>query len=112
MRTFKSKALTMRTFQSRVLHARAMRALSHGEDACYWRGYERGLRRAHHGERFGTPQEHALWCAMVDSLDPSRAAMGRGYRDGLAEEAEKAALAAQEPRSAPTQGSDTPPARA
>lgn len=49
----------------------------------WWTGYMRGLRRAHHGERFGTQAEHDLWNSAADSTDPSRAALGRGYRAGL-----------------------------
>ena len=49
----------------------------------WWAGYMRGLRRAHHGERFGTEAEHALWCSAAKSDDPMRAALGRGYRAGL-----------------------------
>ena len=49
----------------------------------WWAGYVRGLRRAHNGERFGTQAEHDLWMAAADSTDPSRAALGRGYRVGL-----------------------------
>lgn len=46
-------------------------------------GYMRGLRRAHHGERFGTQAEHDLWLSAEHSSDPQRAALGRGYRAGL-----------------------------
>jgi hypothetical protein len=53
----------------------------------WYAGYMRGLRRAHHGERFGTKAEHDLWLAAADSDDPSRAALGRGYRAGLTLEA-------------------------
>lgn len=49
----------------------------------WWSGYMRGLRRAHHGERFGTQAEHELWLSASSSTDPSRAALGRGYRAGL-----------------------------
>ena len=49
----------------------------------WWTGYMRGLRRAHHGERFGTAAEHELWLAASESSDPSRAALGRGYAAGL-----------------------------
>ena len=49
----------------------------------WWTGYMRGLRRAHHGERFGTQAEHDLWLSAVGSTDPQRAALGRGYRAGL-----------------------------
>lgn len=46
-------------------------------------GYMRGLRRAHHGERFGSEAEHELWLSAADSTDPMRAALGLGYRAGL-----------------------------
>ncbi len=46
-------------------------------------GYMRGLRRAHHGEAFGTLAEHEMWLAASESDDPSRAALGRGYAAGL-----------------------------
>lgn len=49
----------------------------------WWSGYKRGLRRAHHGERFGTQTEHELWFSAAESSDPQRAALGRGYRAGL-----------------------------
>ncbi len=49
----------------------------------WWVGYMRGLRRAHHGERFGSQAEHELWLTAADSSDPKRAALGRGYRAGL-----------------------------
>lgn len=49
----------------------------------WWVGYMRGLRRAHHGERFGSQSEHEMWLAAAESDDPKRAALGRGYRAGL-----------------------------
>ena len=49
----------------------------------WWAGYKRGLRRAHHGERFGSEAEHELWLAAADSDDQMRAALGRGYRARL-----------------------------
>lgn len=49
----------------------------------WWRGYMRGLRRAHHGARFGTKTEHAIWLAAAGEADPYRAAEGRGYAAGL-----------------------------
>lgn len=49
----------------------------------WWAGYMRGLRRAHHGERFGTVAEHELWLSAAATPDPQRAALGRGYRAGL-----------------------------
>ena len=49
----------------------------------WWAGHMRGLRRAHHGERFGTEAEHQLWLSAAESPDPSRAALGNGYLAGL-----------------------------
>ena len=43
----------------------------------------RGLRRAHHGEAFGSDAEHSLWLSAVESSDPSRAALGHSYLAGL-----------------------------
>jgi hypothetical protein len=71
-------------FQSEVQRAETMRRLATDPmEAEYYAGFIRGLRRAYHGERFGTEAEHALWLALADSEDASRAAEGRGYRDGL-----------------------------
>jgi hypothetical protein len=52
--------------------------------ADYWHGYRHGLRRARFGEQIDTAAEHEQWLALVDDTDASRAARGRGYRDGLA----------------------------
>jgi hypothetical protein len=49
----------------------------------WWAGYIRGLRRAHHGETFGTAAEHRLYLSLTDDTAPDRAAIGRGYRAGL-----------------------------
>lgn len=48
----------------------------------YAAGYQRGLRRCYHGERFGTEKEHETFMRLGldgDYLDE----MGRGYRDGF-----------------------------
>lgn len=65
------RADTLRRVESDPIHAE------------WWVGYMRGLRRAHHGERFGTETEHDLWFSAAESSDPQRAALGRGYRAGL-----------------------------
>ena len=49
----------------------------------YGSGYQRGLRRHYHGERFGTPDEHAKWMRLGVNGDV-REELGRGYRDGFA----------------------------
>jgi len=62
---------------------RAKTMLEIGDNQDYWAGYQRGLRRAHHGESFGTNDEHQQWLALANGDDPDRQARGRGYRDGL-----------------------------
>jgi hypothetical protein len=71
-------------FQSELNRAKTMqRIVNEPTKADYFAGYQRGLRRAFHGERFGTAQEHELWLSLANDGDESRAARGRGYRDGL-----------------------------
>ena len=53
------------------------------EKESYWRGYQRGLRRAYHGEKFGTPEEHRKYLDAVNSFDEGRRETGKGYRDAL-----------------------------
>lgn len=61
--------------------------LLRGEDdpikAEWWQGYKRGLRRAHHGERFGTETEHQLCLDAAEATDAMRRARGKGYAAGL-----------------------------
>lgn len=76
----------MSNFTSLMRRADTLRRLETGNDYLHqpwWTGYMRGLRRAHHGENFGTQAEHNLWLSAIDSTDPQRAALGRGYRAGL-----------------------------
>jgi hypothetical protein len=71
-------------FQSELTRAKAMQgAAKEPTEADYWDGYQRGLRRLFHGERYGTARQHEAWLALVSDGDPLRAARGRGYRDGL-----------------------------
>lgn len=63
-------------FQSLARRARLLKS-------DYGVGYQRGLRRHFHGERFGTAEEHATWSRLGLDGDP-RTELGRGYRDGLA----------------------------
>jgi hypothetical protein len=37
-----------------------------------------------HGDTFGTAREHEIFLAAADLPDPTRAALGLGYRAGLA----------------------------
>ncbi len=81
----------MSNFTSLMRRADTLRRLtSEPIESAWWTGYMRGLRRAHHGERFGTDAEHAMWLDAATSPDSQRAAMGRGYQAGLT-------LAAQDP---------------
>jgi hypothetical protein len=69
------------SYTQEILKAKTMGSL---ERNAYWRGYARGVRRAHFGERFGTDKEHRLYLAAVRSEDDERRELGTGYRDGLA----------------------------
>jgi len=71
-----------KTFKRESVKAKAMTHVE-PERADYWHGYRLGLRRARFGEAFVTDAEHELWMTL-DDADPTRAARGRGYRDGLA----------------------------
>lgn len=74
----------MSKFASLLRRADTMRRLeSDPARAEWWHGYMRGLRRAHHGDNFGTEGEHEMWLAQADSTYKLRAALGRGYRAGL-----------------------------
>ena len=70
-------------FQAEIRRAQTMIRLA-PDEADYYAGFMRGLRRAYHGESFGTEAEHQTWLALVDDSDTARAERGRGYRDGLA----------------------------
>ena len=60
------------TFESEMLRAQAMQP----ERPEYWAGYIRGLRCAHHGEAFGTPEEHCLWLSLVADDDEAKRLIG------------------------------------
>ena len=70
-------------FESRMRKARTLAEL--GDKPDYWTGYQRGLRRVYHGEKFGTDEEHQKWLALEGDPDLARDARGRGYRDGYQE---------------------------
>jgi hypothetical protein len=74
----------MRIFASLMRRADALRRVeSDPARAEWWAGYIRGLRRAHHGNNFGTEAEHQMWLDAADSTDTLRASLGAGYRAGL-----------------------------
>lgn len=74
--------LPRKQFEHKMARARTMLSIG-SNDSEYWIGYQRGLRRAHHGEYFGTREEHNIWLASIDSTDELRKMRGQGYRDGL-----------------------------
>jgi len=70
-------------FQRELSRARTLATVEH-ERSAWWEGYQRGLRRAYHGERFGTDAEHQLWLGLVaETRDEARRQRGLGYRHGL-----------------------------
>jgi hypothetical protein len=75
--------MTEQKFKSEMRRAETMRRSADPEMSEYWAGYMRGLRRAYHGEKFGTADEHAKWIGAIDSADEMRKQRGRGYHDGI-----------------------------
>lgn len=74
-----------RNFQSNLKAADTFRRLSsEPAEQAFWDGYQRGLRRNHHGEKFGTAEEHKLWLSLADDQhDTARKMRGLGYRAGF-----------------------------
>ena len=74
----------MSNFASLMRRADTLRRIEPDPIRAEWyAGYMRGLRRAHHGESFGTETEHQMWLAQAESHYELRAALGRGYHAGL-----------------------------
>ncbi len=74
----------MTNYKSLINAANALKSLaSSPEEGEFWAGYLRGVRRAEHGEKFGTAEEHTLWLTLADDIDVFRRARGLGYRAGL-----------------------------
>lgn len=79
------RPMTAQEFRSHVARARMLRESAGDiDDQHYWEGYQRGLRRAYHGERFATEQEHRQWLGLVHSRNELRRRRGEGYIDALA----------------------------
>ena len=55
-----------------------------GDRPDYWAGYQRGLRRAFHGDDYGTEEEHTLWSRLAERPNPTHQEQGEGYLAGLA----------------------------
>jgi hypothetical protein len=76
--------MDVQTFQSELNRAKTKQLIAKDPiEADYWDGYQRGLRRLFYGERFGTARQHAQWLSFSNDANPSTAARGGGYRDGL-----------------------------
>lgn len=74
----------MSTFSTLMRRADMMRRIEIDPvRADWWTGYMRGLRRAHHGNGFGTEAEHELFHSAAESENLRRATLGRGYQAGL-----------------------------
>ena len=72
--------MTEQRFQHELLRAQILEKYPPPPTtADYWAGYQRGLRRAYHGENFGTPEEHKLWLSLSSSDDETRRERGYGY---------------------------------
>ena len=78
--------MTEQKFRSEMRRAMTMEKAADTDRADYWRGYQRGLRRAYHGENFGTADEHSLWLSLIERDDDRSKQRGQGYRDGIAVE--------------------------
>ena len=62
----------------------SFRSITQYPQSDFWTGYVRGLRRLHHGERFGTDEEHKIWFNLSDTeIDEGRRYRGIGYRTGF-----------------------------
>jgi DNA-binding XRE family transcriptional regulator len=66
-------------FQSLGRMAKSMQRIDH-DRSDFWRGFQRGIRRLHHGENFGTAEEHERW--MNCARDEYRKQLQTGYRVG------------------------------
>jgi len=76
--------MTKKHFQSEIRRAETLKRLADEPgQADYYAGYIRGLRRAFHGENFGTIEEHNKLCSLVNDEDKSRKQRGLGYLAGL-----------------------------
>jgi len=71
-------------FQHNMVGAKSLGKFSKRPESDFWAGYQRGLRRLYHGEKFGTPKGHILWMGLADDRDESRQMRGLGYRFGFA----------------------------
>lgn len=69
--------MTEERFKHEMNQAKTFQHIS--SSSAYWQGYQRGLRRAYHGSKFGTQAEHELWMNMINNKDYTRQERGKGY---------------------------------
>lgn len=67
-------------FQSLLGMAKSFQSLD-SDRSDFWRGFQRGIRRLHHGENFGTAEEHEKFLNCRDG--EFRQALQTGYRAGF-----------------------------
>ena len=74
--------MTEQRFRQEVARAETMLRFGTPTEQSYWEGYLRGVRRAYHGETFGSSDEHAA--ILRETVDIVRESRRRGYFDALA----------------------------
>ena len=68
-------------FKSWMMRAKILQRLD-DEKSEFYSGYQRGLRRLYHGDKFGSGQEHVRYMG----LSGNRKLLGDGYRSGFSGE--------------------------
>jgi len=80
----RASKMTDAEFQTNMHESDFIQKISEPEDASFWKGYQRGLRRAKIGEDFGTDAEHAQFLSLADNKhNELHRYQGLGYRAGL-----------------------------
>lgn len=74
---------TEKIFKTLAAQAKASRFSAETDQESWWWGFERGLRRAYHGSRYGTEEEHEKRLSLIDDPHEGRQQIGWGYRMGL-----------------------------
>lgn len=75
--------MTESEFQHNMAGGKTLAGLSDVPDVYYWEGYQRGIRRNYHGDKFGTADEHRLWLSLSSEIVEDRRFRGIGYRAGV-----------------------------
>jgi hypothetical protein len=76
------RKMNQQEFESEIGKAKTFQQLEPKKQD-FWAGYQRGLRRGYHGEKFGSQEEHDKWWSLVDDDIDSRVEQGQGYRAGF-----------------------------